>query len=189
MATYPSLATPEQYAALTGTPVNPDIQPVLDAASALIRRYCGWHISPVMQEEMIVDGAGGHVQNLPTLNLVNLLALEELMPGGTVNVYPPTEVEWSRNGYLRKVGCWTERFQAITATVEHGYDEGDCLDLAMLCATMAARAVASPFGEKQQTVGSVTVALSSGASGAAGGVALYPDQAAQLDAYRLFGRP
>jgi hypothetical protein len=186
--TYPSFATPTQYANWTGTPLDPNIQGLLDAASAMIRRYCGWHISPVITEDIVVDGSGGAVQSLPTLRLVDVSALTETT-ASTITQIDPATLEWSRNGQLRKPGIWTTRFQGIAATIEHGYEADDCLDLATLCATMAARAQASPFGEKQTSVGSVAVTLSNAPSGAAGGVALYSDQLAQLDAYRLNQRP
>ena len=187
-ATYPSFATPDQYAKLTGTPVNPDIQGLLDAASSMIRRYCGWHIAPVVTEACIADGSGGKLQALPTLRLVDLVALDETS-NGVVTVWDPADIEWSRNGYLRKVGMWTARLQGVAATIEHGFELDDVGDLAMLCATMAARAEASPFGEKQAAVGSVSTTLSASPSGAAGGVSLYADQLAQLDGYRLNQRP
>lgn len=188
-----SFATPDQFAAMTGTEVDPDVQPLLDAASALIRRYCGWHIAPVLVEDVVADGTGARITYLPTLHLLDVTALSETSSGGTVTQYiPPADlpqVQWSRDGFLRKTSPWTEVLQGITATIEHGYDLAAVPDLTALTCTMAARSMASPFGEKQQTVGSVTVALSSGATGTAGGLSLYDDQMALLDSYRLFGRP
>lgn len=180
---YPSFATPAQYALITKTTEDPNIQGLLDAASSAIRRYCGWHVSPVVTEEVVADGSGGHIQSLPTLRLVSILALTETSRGGTVTVWLPDDLEWSRNGYLRHSGYWTDRLQGISASIEHGFEQADCLDLATLCVVMAARAESNPYGETQETVGSVSVTF--GGSGTGSGVALYPDQMAQLDAYRL----
>lgn len=188
-ATYPSFATPEQYANLTGTPVDPNVQGLLDAASSMIRRYCGWHIAPEVTEDVLADGTGGHIQALPTLHMTALVALAETSRSNTVRVWDPADVEWSISGHMRQHALWTDRMQGVSATITHGWSLDDCGDLAVLCATMTARAVASPFGEKAQTVGSVAVQLSTGPSGSAGGVALYSDQLAQLDAYRLNQRP
>jgi len=182
--TYPSFATPEQYAQLTGTEVDPEIQGTLDAASAMIRRYCGWHIAPEITEDLVVDGSGGKVQTLPTLRLGKLDGLIETR-NSVMTIWDPDDIEWSRNGYLRRVGIWTDRLQGITASVTHGFSLDDVSDLTAMAVTMAARAEASPFGEKQTAVGAVSVTLSSGPGGASGGVSLYADQLAQLDAYRL----
>lgn len=191
-AAYPSFATPEQYAALTGTNPSPEnIQDLLDASSAMIRRYCGWHISPVVTEDITVDGSGGSILSLPTLRLLDIVGLTEVWNSQVTYAYSPDEIEWSRNGYLRKRGggAWTEAMRGITATIKHGFENADTGDLTQLCITMSARAQSSPFGVTQQAVGQVSVRMSAGSGGAAGGVSLYPDQMLTLDSYRLFGRP
>ena len=190
VATYPSFATPAQYAEWTGVDPPPDgIQDLLDGASSMIRRYCGWHVAPVVTEDIVTDGRGGQIQMLPTLRLVDLVALSEQMPGNVMNVYPPTEVEWSRDGYLRKPNCarWTERLRGITATIEHGFE--DYGDLTAMVLTMTARAKASPFGLTSQAVGSVSVGMSTTPGGQAGGMVLFDHQMIALDGYRIFGRP
>lgn len=191
-AAYPSFATPDQYAELTGIDPPPaGIQDLLDASSAAIRRYCGWHISPVVTEELIVDGTGGSVISLPTLRLLDLTALTETWNWQTSYIWASDQIEWSRDGNLRKPGGagWTTAFRGISATIKHGFETADCGDLTQLCITMSARAAASPFGVTTQAVGQVSIRMSSGsASSSAGGVSIYDDQAAALDAYRVFGR-
>lgn len=187
--TYPSFATPSQYAALTNTVEDPAIQPMLDAASSMIRRYCGWHISPVVAEDVVVDGRGGHTQTLPTLRLVELVSVDETSWAGSTTVYAGDEIEWSADGYLHRQGYWTERLRGVKASIVHGIPPEDCLDLAMLCCNIVARAAASPNGETGQTVGSVSVSFSTTGDGMAGGVSLGDSQMAQLDSLRLFGRP
>jgi len=186
--TYPSFATPDQYAKLTGTPVDPEMQGLLDAASSMIRRYCGWHIAPELTEDIVVDGSGGRSLSLPTLRLVDVISVTETRHN-TITMWPPDEIEWSRAGVLRHVGIWTDRLRGVTASATHGFSLDDVGDLTIMCATMAARAVASPFGEKQTSVGAVSVTLSAPSNGASGGVSLYADQLATLDAYRLNQRP
>jgi hypothetical protein len=189
VATYPSFATPDQYAEWTGAPAPDGIEDLLDAASSMIRRYCGWHVAPVVTEELVVDGRGGATVMLPTLRLLNLLALSEVTSSTVITVYPPTEVEWSRDGYLRKRGCghWTDYLQGITAEVEHGF--ADYGDLTVMVLTMVARAKASPFGLTNQAVGSVSVGVSTTPGGQAGGLVLFDHQMLELDVYRIFGRP
>jgi len=52
-----------------------------------------------------------------------------------------------------------------------------------------AEAAKAAYGEKAQTVGSVSVQYSTATDGSSGGVALSESQMAQLDSLRLFGRP
>jgi hypothetical protein len=188
-ATYPPFATAAQYAEWTGAPAPAGIDDLLDGASTAIRRYCGWHIAPVVIEDVVVDGTGQRLVILPTLRLLNLLEIEERVDSITVAVYAPTDVEWSRDGYLRKPsrGLWTRWLRGVTASIEHGF--ADYGDLATMVLTMVARGAASPYGLTSQTVGSVSVGVSTSSGGQAGGIALTDDQAQTLDGYRLFGRP
>ena len=66
------LLSADQFAAATGGQVaasDARLGPLLDAASAAVRRYCGWHIGPVAEETLVLDGPGGDLLVLPTLRL------------------------------------------------------------------------------------------------------------------------
>lgn len=192
VAKYPSFATPEQYAALTGDTPPDNIQDLLDAASSSIRRYCGWHISPVVTEDVTVDGSGGRTLSLPTLQLLDVTGITEQWSTGTGYAYATGEIQWSRNGYLQKGagGLWTAALRGVTATIKHGFETADVGDLSQMVITMAARGIASPYGTTQETVGAVTVRMStsSASGGSAGGIAIDSAQADYLDLYRVFGR-
>lgn len=105
-----------------------------DAAAAAIntalvtaRRFCGWHVSPVRTNDKLIDidGPGGPVLSLPTLNLISVSAVTEL--GVAVNV--ATLDRSRRTGTLTKQsGCWTARAGAITATITHGFTEAEAAD-------------------------------------------------------------
>lgn len=100
---------------------------LLAAALAAARRYCGWHVSPVREDdELDVDGPGGRVLSLPTLNLIEVSELVEC--GVSVDV---SKLDVSRRkGCVVKQsgGCWTSRYGAITATVTHGFTEDEGAD-------------------------------------------------------------
>lgn len=83
-------------------------------AVAKVRGYCGWHIAPVVTEDIVLDGPGGPVVALPTLRLVDLVSITD--DGSAV-----TDPEWSRSGIVRRYH-WTHKYRGITATIEHGYD-------------------------------------------------------------------
>jgi hypothetical protein len=111
-------------AAYTGGRLSADsdeTQRQLDAALTQVRSYCGWHVAPVKQNhEIILDGRGGRVLELPTGLLLDLTALAE--DGRELDV--DVDVSWSANGLVRKRSnaYWIHKYRAITATLTHGYD-------------------------------------------------------------------
>lgn len=106
---------------------NSAAQAAIDAALAAVRRYCGWHVSPVRTGDVLtdLDGPGGRVLSLPTLNLIATASVTEL--GVAVDV---TTLDRSRRkGTLTKqFGYWTCRDGAITATITHGFTEAEAAD-------------------------------------------------------------
>lgn len=93
----------------------------IDAALSVARRYCGWRVCPLSTDETIeLDGPGGHVLSLPTLNLVSVSAVTEC--GAAVDV--ATLDRSRRKGTLTKsFGRWTARDGAITVVATHGFTE------------------------------------------------------------------
>lgn len=105
---------------------NTKAQAAIDTALVAARRYCGWHVSPVRTGEVLdLDGPGGRVLSLPTLNLVSVASVTEL--GIAVDV---TKLDRSRRkGTLTKQrGWWTRRDGAIGATITHGFTEAEASD-------------------------------------------------------------
>src|SRR5690242_16511608 len=78
---------------------------------AAARRFCGWHVSPVIEaDEVTLDGPGGRLLTLPTLRLDELTQITE---DGTDLVLADLEV--SSKGMVRKRSgaCWTARFSGL----------------------------------------------------------------------------
>lgn len=103
-----------------------EAQAAINAVLAAARRYCGWVVSPVAEDvDLVVDGPGGRVLSLPTLNLIELGMVDE---DGTE--WTPADLRASRLGLVRKRsgGCWTGAYSAITATITHGYTEAEAAD-------------------------------------------------------------
>lgn len=95
-------------------------------AEAEVRAYCGWHITPVVTETLVADGSGNRAQMLPTLRLVSVAAVTNDGDALTIGLGPNSDVEWSRNGYLRfNTWCskraFTSHLRGVTADVTHGY--------------------------------------------------------------------
>jgi hypothetical protein len=104
------------------------LQDMLDAALAAARRYCGWSVTPVAtDDELVIDGPGGRVLSLPTLNLIEVTAVTEC--GVVLDV---TKLDVSRRkGTVEKqswYGCWSHRDGAISVTITHGFTETEAAD-------------------------------------------------------------
>lgn len=154
-ANLPPLATHEDVAALTGATYDVAQQGrltlILDAVSRTIRRECGWHVYPRLPNDVVtVDGSGSTTQLLPTLALrqVHSVTIDGV-------VYAGTSVEWSLNGYLRLPAA-TRRLRGVVATVDHGLDDDDVVDLKRLVCELAARgleATKRPAGLRELATG------------------------------------
>jgi hypothetical protein len=97
----------------------PETVRLLGAALKAARRYCGWHVTPVQTDTGVaLDGPGGRVLSLPTLQLVELTAVSE--DGITLDV---DDLYVSSAGLVRKKsGChWSCRYGGVVVTMEHGY--------------------------------------------------------------------
>lgn len=140
----------------------------LSVANGAVRSYCGWHIAPVAEETVILDGNGGTLLDLPTLRLVSL---GEVRVQGEV----VADVEWSKDGTLR--GQWPDRWRSIEVTMTHGFDApADVLGVVL---DAAARAVSSELGGHAETIGPFSFTASEGST------VLFAHELAVLDRYRL----
>lgn len=132
----PALATHEDVAKWTEKTYDAAEQArltlALAGASRSIRNAAGWHVFPVREDVLTVDGSGAHVQLLPTGRLLEVLEVHS--DATPVNV---PGIEWSADGYLRVPGRWSGRLRGVTARVRHGYD--DVPDLHLLTMQLALR--------------------------------------------------
>lgn len=166
---------------LLSTPSADPAKDDLTAAEALVRKYCGWHIAPVIIEDLVLDGTGTSSLFIKSLRVVNVHSAEV---SGTV--LDPTTLEWSEAGYLRTSGVWPDKLRAVKLKVEHGFDYVP--DVAAIVRAIAARASASPTGVVREQAGAVSIGFSLTAPGVSGGVVLMDHERRMLDKYRLPGR-
>lgn len=134
------------------------------AACAAVRAYCGWHVAPVVEETVTLDGSNGPLMFLPTLRLVDLLSITN--DGEAVG-----DPEWSANGIVR--GSWTYKLRGVVAVMEHGYEEAPVEMLAVVAEMVAS---AGRAGVEQVTSGTHTVRF---------GAQMDSRQRGVLDRYRL----
>src|SRR3954468_1891366 len=145
----PPLATPEQWLGMQqpGTTAPPNLKELLAATSAQIRRYCGWHVAPVLTMDLLLDGSGSASQRLPSLHVVDVLSVTS---GGTdLDV---STLQWSADGYMRSAGHWygdgywggwTSHLRGVAVTLRHGFALEDVGDVTALCCQLATRAVSA----------------------------------------------
>lgn len=97
---------------LADTPVGVDAAQ-FEAAAASVRAYCGWHVAPVVEESLVLDGSGARRLVLPTLRVVEVTSLE-------VDGHLVAEPEWSASGILW--GRFSGRPRSVRITLRHGFD-------------------------------------------------------------------
>lgn len=153
----------------------------LTAAESLVRKYCGWHIAPVIEEDMVLDGTGTASLFIKSYRVVDVVSAEV---DGTV--LDPATLEWSEAGYLRTSGVWPDKLRSVKLTVQHGFD--DAPDVAAIIRAIAARASASPTGVVREQAGAVSIGFSLTAPGVSGGVVLMDHERRMLDQYRIGAR-
>lgn len=105
---------------------------LLSTALTAARRWCGWHVHPVIEDDTItLDGPGTVDLALPTLALIELSAVTE--NGVALDI---DDLEISGKGLVRKQyrAPWTDRYQGIAVTMTHGLAQADDFNAAVLAA-------------------------------------------------------
>lgn len=167
----PALVTAAEFSAWTGGKVpitDPRVEPLLAGASAGVRRYCGWHIAPVLEETLTGDGPGGRILLLPTGRLRSVVSVDN---GG----YPVevSSVDASAMGMLElRSGWWSSRLGAVSVRVRHGFDLADVPDVQQIIKQVTANALSSPMGATREQAGMVSISWATTAPGVSGGLSL-----------------
>lgn len=160
---------------------DPRVLPLLKGASAAIRKYCRWHIAPVLEESLTVDGSGAAVQHFPT---ARLLSIVEVTNDGVP--LPVAGLDASAAGMIeRRSGVWSCRFSGVTARVRHGYDLAAVPDVAQIVVQVVSNALASPMGVTREQAGAIAVSWSMTGPNVAGGISLLERDLAVLSQYRI----
>lgn len=151
----------------------------MQAAQASIRRFCGWHVAPLVAESLRVDSYGGRVLHLPTKHVVEIKQV--LVRGADWT----DQIDWSEAGTLvLRSGCWPDAPGAVTVELEHGWDAEDVPEVAALIVTVAKRARTQPGIIASQSVNGASVSYQT-AGGAPLSVPLLSIEKELLAPYRL----
>lgn len=159
------------------TQVNPQFW--LNAANQAIRTECGWHVAPIITEELVLDGAGG--KNL----LVPSLRIREVVIARSDGRDVTDQVKFSRRaGVLTLASGWSCDVGSIELTIRHGFEAEEVPNIAALIVTLTKRA-ASSGAFVQQSIGPASAKVATGRDGAALGVPLLESERETLAPYRL----
>lgn len=133
--------------------VNVDSAFWLAAAHGSVRRFCGWHVAPMVAETLRVDGRGGRSLLIRSGRVVNLIAVT------SDGVDVTARVDVSEDGTLElRSGCWSSRLGGITVELEHGYALEDVPEVAALILTLAKRGASGATQQyASQSVGGASV--------------------------------
>ncbi len=172
-----SVAGVAQYTGSALSESDDETERLLAAALGLARRYCGWHVTPVLEDdEVTLDGTGTCLLVLPTLKVVELTSITEdgvdLAEGISQSARAP--------GCLFKEsgGLWTRGYSNIVVTYTHGYEEAREWQSAVL--SLVDRWSDLPAGGKPNVVGPFKWASESPV-----GEAFTATERYLLDSYRL----
>lgn len=160
---------------------DPRVNPALAGVSRAVRRYCGWHIGPSVSETLLLDGPGGRVLDLPSLNVADVASVTQ-----NDTLLDPSSYRWSALGSIKlNTGWWTEDYRAISVVLTHGYDDFE--DVQETVKAIVMRALMSPTGATREQAGQVSVSWAITAPGVSGGLAILEHERAALDSYRIVG--
>lgn len=192
---WPAFVTPAELSAATGGKVaadDPRVPVLLAGASAGIRRACGWHVAPVVDETVTLDGPGSDVLMLRTGRLV---AVDAVVDGGEVLTDGTDVLDgdltssaffWSGDGWVRRVsGRFTSRERGVSVSIRHGWDLADVPDVQAIVSQVVAVALSSPMGATREQAGTVSVSWATTSPGVAGGLALLERDWAMLAPFML----
>ncbi|OHU60680.1 hypothetical protein BKG82_02150 [Mycobacteroides chelonae] len=120
----------EQYTRKRLDKTDAETARLLAVGLSAVRQFCGWHVSPVKEShEVELDGPGGRLLALPTLKLIALTEVTE--DGKALDV---STLYVSKRGLVRKKngGFWSPHYGAITVTMNHGVEDADAFNAAVL---------------------------------------------------------
>ena len=175
----PDLITVSDFNAATNNRYAGDarIEPAIASASAAIRAWCGWHVAPVLDCTITLDGEAGDIW-LPTNALASVTSAK--VGGEDVTVTGS-----NRRGRVRLAhkACGLGNVEVgYTA----GYDVAACPDLMGVVVQRVMASVAmTTYGVSQETAGGVSVSYSGSALSDLGSAFLPDSVKAALSTYRL----
>lgn len=165
------------------------IQPLLNAATAAVRNYCGWHVAPsascVLSSRahdlrMVYSGSDVIIQ-LPARFVADV-------SGVTVGGVEVTDFSFETNGLLRLYDCCvSSRKTVIEVEYTAGLPAEFCGAVMELIGHRVTHGLAQSYGVQSEAAGGVSVTYSANWINSARATALPDDNKEVLEPYRLQG--
>lgn len=176
----PALVSPETLVADSAGGLqmsDPRLKATTLAASTAVRRYCRWHVAPIIEETIITKGTGG-----PRLRLKSQRVIEVSEVKIRGQVIDPSLYDFDEDGWLELYGprslVFPKRYRSVEVTFQHGYEEAP--DLSAIASQVARFALASPMGRTREQAGQIAVSW-----GTAQGMAWSESMLEMMKPYRL----
>lgn len=164
-----------------------------EQALAIVRAYCGWHVTPIIQEEIFVDmPRPSSIVFLQSLRVVGVHSVE-YRAGCDWRSVPLCDIShsglsWSQNGMIEwggrnTCGTFPTGIKAVQVNYTHGFDIDEVKDFLSVVAGVAGRIEAGGNIKKQAVNGASVEFFGNGDDGARAG--LLESEKRILDRYRL----
>lgn len=153
----------------------PGLEQTLNAVSAAVRSFCGWHICPALDCTGNFT-ADGNILILPTLSLNSISTITN--DGETVEDY-----EIRRNGLVRRKCGWSDKWDSIYCKFNSGFEADALPQLIQVVKQMAINDLAAPGGVRQEQAGGVSISYNANSAGQSGGVEVGPIEAKLLEPF------
>lgn len=185
------ILTIDEFNAMTGGRYTGDqrIQPLLNAATAAVRNYCGWHVAPseacfvsarAHDLRMIYSGSDVIIQ-LPAMFVS---AVDAVTVGGV----EAEDFSIETNGLLRLYDCCVpSRKTVITVSYTAGLPEELAGAVMELIGHRVTHGLAQSYGVQSEAAGGVSITYSANWINSAWVTALPDDNREVLTPYRLQG--
>ena len=177
----PPIIDVDDFNSMTGGRYAADerVEYAIDAATAAIRAYCGWHVAPMTSCRATLDGELGDIW----LPCVALRSVTSVTYGGTQQ----TVTGFNRHGRVRTQAPQpTGGLGNVTVDYLAGFDVATTPDLAnVICERVVAEIARGAYGVTSESAGGVSVSYGGSALSDAGGAFLPESTRAALMAYRL----
>lgn len=149
------------------------------AAQNAVRRYCGWHVAPELDETLVLDSHGGRILMLPSRHVNSVTGVKVEGAELAQDAY-----DWSEAGLIQlRSGHWPDHPRAVEVALNHGYPPEEVPEILELIRNLAKRARTQP-GVASQSVNGASVSYLT-AGGAPLGLQLLQIEKEQLDPYKL----
>lgn len=182
------MLTPEEFTAMTAGRYSGDvrIQPMLDAAAAAVRAYCGWHVGPSAECTMTTRAHDKRLTYTGSDTLIQLPArFVSAVNKVTVGGREVTDYSFETNGLLRIYDTCVDSRKTI---IKVEYTAGsESAGVKSLIANMVTHGVAQSPGIQSEAAGGVSVTYSASWLNSAGASALPDANREILAPYRLQG--